>query len=233
MKGRTGVGRVLFLLTFIMCGFLAVSAWASETNDVHAAADNGVHGTADAGHAAMDTAHGEAAEGDTAAHGGSLSSEKLWDLLWRVINFAILVVILVYFGAKPIASGLSGRQKKIKNEIEDLESRRDLAEKSYHEFEEKLAGMEKEIGNIVERAIAQAEVEKVKIIEKAEQTAADIKRQAEMAIQNELMDARRRLKNDIADQATAMAEGLIKKNLTDIDQVKIIEDYLDKVGAVQ
>jgi len=30
-----------------------------------------------------------------------------------------------------------------------------------------------------------------------------------------------------------MAEELIIKNLTADDQVKIIEDYLDKVGAVQ
>ena len=30
-----------------------------------------------------------------------------------------------------------------------------------------------------------------------------------------------------------MAEELIVKNLTDDDQVKIIEDYLAKVGAVQ
>lgn len=62
-----------------------------------------------------------------------------------------------------------------------------------------------------------------------------------MTIQNEIMVARRQLKNDIADQAAAMAEGLIVKNLTPEDQVKIIEDYLDKViedhldkvGAVQ
>ena len=61
----------------------------------------------------------------------------------------------------------------------------------------------------------------------------DIKRQAEMTIHNEIMDARRTLKNEVADQAAIMAEELIVKNLTPEDQVKIIEDYLDKVGAVQ
>ncbi len=165
--------------------------------------------------------------------GGSLSSEKLWDLFFRILNFAVLIFILVKFGAKPIAEGLSGRQKKIKEDIEDLESRRAEAETSYREFESKLAGMEKEIDTIVEKAVAQAEVEKTKIIEKAEQAADDIKRQAEMAVQNEITEARRTLKNDIAEQAAAMAEELIVKNLTADDQVKIIEDYLDKVGAVQ
>ena len=168
-----------------------------------------------------------------AGEGGSLSSEKLWDLLWRVMNFAALMFILVKFGAKPIAEGLAGRQKKIKDDIEDLESRRGEAEKTYKAFQTKLAGMEKEIDTIVDKAIAQAEIEKAKIIEKAEQTAEDMKRQAEMAINNEIMVARRKLKNDVAEQATAMAEELISKNLKADDQVKIIEDYLDKVGAVQ
>ena len=34
-------------------------------------------------------------------------------------------------------------------------------------------------------------------------------------------------------QAAVIAEQLIIKNLTADDQVKIIENYLDKVGAVQ
>jgi F-type H+-transporting ATPase subunit b len=41
------------------------------------------------------------------------------------------------------------------------------------------------------------------------------------------------LKNEIADKAAVMAEALILKNLTEEDQVKIVEDYLDKVGAIQ
>jgi F-type H+-transporting ATPase subunit b len=81
--------------------------------------------------------------------------------------------------------------------------------------------------------VAQAEVEKAKIIEKAELAADDIKRAADQAIQNEITEARRFLKDEVADQAAVMAEELIVKNLTADDQVKIIEDYLAKVGAVQ
>jgi F-type H+-transporting ATPase subunit b len=172
--------------------------------------------------------------GDTAGGtGGSLSVEKLKDLGWRIVNFIALIIILVKFGAKPIGTGLASRRKQIKEEIEDLQQRRVEAEQSYDDFQVKLAGVESEIDTIVDRAIAQAEIEKVKIIEKAEQAADDIKRAAEMAIQNEITEARRSLKDEIAEQAAAMAEELIVKNLTDDDQVKITVDYLAKVGAVQ
>ncbi len=113
-----------------------------------------------------------------------------------------------------------------------MQDKRDTAESSYKEFESRLAGMEKEMEVIVERAIAQAENEKAKILEDAEKAAEDIKRQAEAAVQGEIVEAKRKLRDDIADQAAAMAEELIVKNLTPEDQVKITEQYLDRVCTV-
>ena len=57
-----------------------------------------------------------------------------------------------------------------------------------------LAGMEKEMELIVERAIAQARIEKERILADAEKAAEDIKRQAEAAVQAELEDAKRILR---------------------------------------
>ncbi|WP_136807993.1 ATP synthase F0 subunit B [Desulfosediminicola flagellatus] len=217
----------LTILVMVTLWFTLSSAtvWASSTQATHGEDQAATHVVAADSHGEAAAAHGEV--------GGSLSSAKLMDLFWRVLNFAVLVIGLVYFCAKPIGSGLAGRQKQIKDEIEDLEARKAAAEKSYQEFEAKLATVEKDIDKVVDKAIAQAQVEKAKIIEKAEQAAEDIKRQAERTIHKEIMEAKRYLKNDVADQAAVMAEELIVKNLTDADQVKIVEDYLAKVGAVQ
>jgi len=233
MKKIERISR-FFMLVAALCFALSIAAtsiYASEkpAADAHSAT---VEQAADAAHGEADAHAAEAADGD--GHGeGSLSAAILKDLFWRGLNFIALMIILVKFGAKPIASALGGRQASIKNELEDLENRRGTAENQYREFEAKLATVEKDIDSIVEKAVAQAEVEKTKIIEKAEQAVDDMKRQAELAIQNEIIEARRELKDDIADQAAVMAEELIVKNLTPEDQVKIIENYLDKVGAVQ
>jgi len=235
MKKLEQIARLFFLVA-ALCFALSVGTVSASSSQP--ATDSSHTTTAD--HApATDAAHsvsGEdshAEEGSHGTSGGSLSSTKLKDLFWRVVNFIALMIILVKFGAKPIGSALAGRQRGIKEEISDLEARKAEAETSYREFEAKLSTVEKDIDRVVEKAVAQAEVEKAKIIEKAEQAADDIKRQAELAIQNEIMEARRTLKNDVADQASVMAEELIVKNLTPGDQVKIIEDYLNKVGAVQ
>lgn len=188
------------------------------------------------------TSHGAPAAGHEATaksdgHGGALASSlapaKLKDLFWRTVNFLALVVLLVKFLAKPIGAGLSGRQQQIKEELDDLSIRRDEAEKSYKEFEAKLAGMEKEMEQVVQKAIAQAQSEKVRILADAEKAAEDIKRQAVAAVQSELEDAKRMLCAEVAEQAAAMAEELIVRNLTPADQVAITEQYLERVGAVQ
>lgn len=230
MKGVTRISRLVSLLTLTLwfalsCGTVFASGQAVQAT----AADHAV--AVDSGHGAD---AGADSHGDAGAHGSnSLSAEKVKDLGWRIVNFIALMIILVKFAAKPIGSGLAARRNKIKDEIETLEQKRADAEKSYNDFQAKLAGVEAEIDKVVDRAVAQAEIEKVKILEKAEQVAADIKRSAMQAVQNEVTDARRILKNEVAEQAAVMAEELIVKNLTADDQVKIIENYLDKVGAVQ
>ena len=176
--------------------------------------------------AAHGAAHGE-------GHAPMITAAKLKDLFWRTANFIALVIILVKFLAKPIAGGLSGRRRQIQEELEALQAKRDEAERSYKEFEARLAGMEKEMEAVVEKAIALAEDEKVRILNEAEQSAEDIKRQAEAAVQAAIVEARRTLQDEVAEQAAAMAEELIVKNLTPEDQVAITEQYLEKVGAVQ
>jgi F-type H+-transporting ATPase subunit b len=217
VKRIARLGSLLTLALWFALSFGVVFASAQNAD----APDAG-HVVADGG--AVDS-HGEVSN--------SLSAAKVKDLGWRVVNFIALMIILVKFGAKPIGAGLSSRRKKIKDEIETLEQKRIEAESSYNEFQAKLATVESEIDKIVDRAIAQAEVEKTKILEKAEQGAVDLMRSAEMAVQNQVTEARRTLKNEIAEQAAVLAEELIVKNLTADDQVKIIETYLDKVGAVQ
>jgi F-type H+-transporting ATPase subunit b len=162
-----------------------------------------------------------------------IPTTKWWDLLWRTLNFAILAIVLAKLLSKPIANALKGRQQSIREEFEDLEDRKAEADKVYQEYEEKLSSIKQEIDEIINNAIAQGEAEKERIIEDGKRAAQDMTRQAEMAIQHELAEAKLKLREDVANQAVVMAEELIKKNLQETDRVKLIEHYLAKVGTVQ
>ena len=197
---------------------------------------------------AIEQASGQVVHGETgikdqeaaAAHGakghgeaGVITKEQLNDLFWRIVCFVVLVLLLVKFTAKPLGEALSARRQQVREEIEGLEARRQGAEKAYQELVAKLEGIEQDIKEIVDRAVVQAEKERARIIEAAEKGAADITRQAEMAVQKELLDAKRLLRDEMADRATAMAEEIIKNSLTPDDQLRIVDQYLSKVEAVQ
>jgi F-type H+-transporting ATPase subunit b len=162
-----------------------------------------------------------------------LAPKKLKDLLWRTLNFAALVFLLVKFGGRPIAKYLGDRRQSIADELKEMENRRDEAEQACTEFETRLAGMEDEIALMVERATASAAKEKKRILAEAEQAAQEIRRQAEAAVQAAVTAARRGLQEEVAEQAAAMAEQLIVKNLTPTDHVALIEQYLDKTGKAR
>jgi F-type H+-transporting ATPase subunit b len=189
------------------------------------------HAAATAGHVV--DAHAAAADHSMTGPHGTLSPAKFKDFGWRVMNFTALAIILLKFLKNPLVDALKGRKQTIAAEFEDPEARRSDAEQEYKEYESKLAGIDDELKQMVETAIAQGQKEKVRILEEAEQGAENIKRQAEMAVQGEIADAKRRLKVEVTEQAALMAEEIIKKNLQDADQEKLVEDYLTKVGGLK
>ncbi|WP_417915829.1 ATPase [Candidatus Electronema sp. JC] len=204
------------------------------TQHVQAAAQQPEGGHAAAVHAAAD-GHGTEAATHGGEHGGThaapmITGEKLKDLLWRALNFAALVFLLVKFGGKPIVASLSSRRKAIEEELQELQAKRDEAERSYKEFSARLEGMEAEIELTVSRALALAGEERDRILAEAEAAARDIRRQAEAAVATAAAAAQRQLQNEVAEQAAAMAEQLLIKNLTPADQVAIIEQYLEKAA---
>ncbi len=172
-----------------------------------------------------------ATEGHGGGGGGWMPSYEKWmDLVWRTMNFAALVAILMATLRKPIANGLARRRQAIIEQFEELEARRQEAETKYREYEGKLAGIEAEVQHILDAAVAQGEAEKERIIAEAERAASDIKRQAEMAVQHELAEAKRQLLAEVAEAAAKAAEELVRKNLQAEDQVRLIKEYLGKVG---
>ncbi len=161
-----------------------------------------------------------------------ISHEQLVDFGLRCMNFAVLVVILLKYVVPPIGKALSARRIKITEQFGELREKRSEVETTYKDYETKLSHIDEEVESILNIAITQAENEKARIISDAERTAEDIKRKAAVSVQNELSKARKALRDEVVEQAAVMAEAIIKKNFTETDQTKLVEDYLGQVGAM-
>ena len=160
-------------------------------------------------------------------HGGSAG--KGMDLLWRTMNFAVLAGLLIFLLRKPIARGLESRRQGIKDQLDGLARQKQEAERTLAEYKEKLALLDKEVEKIMAEYIQEGEATKAKIIEEAKVTAQKLQEQAKKNIEQEFEKTKQQLKAEMAEEAVAMAEALIKKDIKDEDQDRLVGEYLTKV----
>jgi len=150
---------------------------------------------------------------------------------WRVMNFVVLVVALIFILRKPISQALSSRIKNIREQLESLETQKAEAEKQLAQYNEKLSQLESEAEKIVEGYIKQGNEAKAKILKEAQATAEKLQVQARRNIEHEFGKARQELQREVVEKSLAKAEETLKKTITAQDQDKLVDEYLDKVVA--
>jgi F-type H+-transporting ATPase subunit b len=140
---------------------------------------------------------------------------------------------VIFFVRKPIAQGLASRRQGIQDQLDDLEKQKQDAERQLAGYKEKLRVLDKEVEKILAEYIREGEVAKGKIIEEAKVAAEKLQEQAKKSIEHEFHKAKQQLKAEMAEQAVATAEELIKKHINDEDQERILGEYLTKVVVAQ
>jgi len=150
---------------------------------------------------------------------------------FRVMNFVVLVVALVFVLRKPLSQALSSRIKVIKAQLDDLEVLKADAEKQLAGYNEKLAQLEKEAEKIVDDYVRQGNEAKARILKEAEASAAKLQVQARRNIEHEFAQAKLELQKEIFEKSLVKAEEIIRSKFTGEDQDRIVDDYLKKVVA--
>jgi F-type H+-transporting ATPase subunit b len=150
---------------------------------------------------------------------------------FRVINFAVLAVALIFILRKPLSQALSSRIKGIKEQLEDLEARKAEAEKKLAEYKERLAQLEGEAEKIIDDYVKQGHEAKSRILKEAEASAEKLKAQARRNIEHEFEQAKLKLQEEIFATSLQKAEEIIKNKITADDQDRIVDEYLKKVVA--
>jgi F-type H+-transporting ATPase subunit b len=150
---------------------------------------------------------------------------------FRVINFVVLAVALVFILRKPLSHALGSRIKGIKEQLEDLETRKSEAERKLAEYKDKLVQLEKEAEQIIDDYIKQGHEAKARILKEAESSAEKLKAQARRNIEHEFEQAKLKLQAEIFESSLQKAEEIIKNKISSDDQDRIVDEYLKKVVA--
>ena len=148
---------------------------------------------------------------------------------YRVMNFAVLAVVLFILLRKPVSQVLKNRIKGIQDQLHDLEIRKQEAEKVLTEYEERLMRLDQEAEKILAEYVRQGEEARGRIIQEAQAAADKIEEQARRDIDHEFEIAKVKLKGEILEKALIKAEEKIKNRITPDDQKKLVDEYIEKV----
>lgn len=174
---------------------------------------------------------GAALGAEAAGEHGGVTPEKLRDLTLRTVNFLVFAGILGYLLVKkfPVKDFFVKRAQEIAQSLSDLEARKAATAQALKEAEARLAKVAAERDQIIQQFVEEGQMEKAKIIQKAEMVATRIKEMAALSIAQETKKAAQELKQEVATQATELAEKLIKEKITPTDQQRLVDEYLEKV----
>jgi len=172
---------------------------------------------------------GVAAASEAAGGHGGITAEKMQDLLWRTVNFVVFAAILIKLVAKPAKKFFAQRTQDVATNLEEMAAKQAEFEAAVAAAEARLAAVAKERQTLIQQFMAEGEMEKAKILDKANLVAARIKEMAAFTIEQETKKAAQSLKEEVVGLATQMATDMIKEKATYADQQGLVEEYLKKV----
>jgi F-type H+-transporting ATPase subunit b len=155
------------------------------------------------------------------------------DLVFRVINFAILAGALVYLLRKPLGNYLDAKTEQIRQDLTEAAGKRERAEAERKEAKARLEGLDQEIAEARKKGLAHAEAERQRILEAAKADAMRLGENAKRELADELELARRKLTARAAELSVEMARKKIGEQISDADRRRLFEKGLEKLGEVR
>jgi F-type H+-transporting ATPase subunit b len=176
----------------------------------------------------------EAGEAHGGGHGGGHGGAAQWkDFMWRCIDFAALVLIMVWAVKKAdMKKALADRQAGIDKALREADELKAAAEKKFAEYNAKLAQANKETEELQKLIREDGLAEKARIVAEAKIAAEKIKEQAKVLADQEIVRARTELREEASRLAVQLAEQTLKANMRADDQDRLVGEYLTKVVEI-
>lgn len=153
-----------------------------------------------------------------------------WSYVFKhTVNLLILIFVLFYFLKNPLKSFLMDRRGVIAKKIEDSKKEIAEAKQTYDLYMEKMSNLDNEIRELKDTIKKEAEIERQEIIKQAEISAIKMREDARETIKSEAAKAKQEIQNEVVTLAIKLAEDILKNNLDESDNKRMIEKFVQEV----
>jgi F-type H+-transporting ATPase subunit b len=155
------------------------------------------------------------------------------EVVLPAINFIIYAGVIYYFALPLVRNLLRARREEVVATIAQASAKKQQAEALVSEYRAKVAGVEKEMQSIQASRRADAEREKAKTLSEAEAVAVKIQEDANFLADREVIMAREKLREELANKAESTARELVQKNISAADQGRLAQEFIQQIGQAR
>jgi F-type H+-transporting ATPase subunit b len=157
------------------------------------------------------------------------SWRPIYDLIFRWINFGIIVFLVVKYGKTPIMNFLRGQKEKLAREIKRLEDKKQGISANIEETLKTIDESEVRFAELKERILRQGEQKKEAIIQTAQTQSKTMLEDAKRRIDTYFIQAKNKFRAEMIDRAIDLAMERFPKEITAEDNEKLTVEYLTLV----
>ncbi len=150
-------------------------------------------------------------------------------VVWQLVNLIGFLAVLLYFVARPLTRLFRQRQLDVERRLQEARERRAEAARLEAEVHERMARLDIDLQEIRARGVAEGEVARVELIQRAEREAEALRSQAEEEIGRRLEDAKRQLRAAAAELTADSARDLVLAQVTDEDRRRLLAESLARL----
>ena len=155
-------------------------------------------------------------------HGGLLA--------WTVLTFVLLVVVLKKVAWEPILDALDARENEIKDALNAAEKAREEAERVSSDYEDSIRKAQAEAQQIISDAKTAGEKVKLDLETIANEKADEIIEKAKAQIDTERVRVISEIKTVAIEISLSAAAKVIERNLDSDDNRKLVNEALEGIG---
>jgi F-type H+-transporting ATPase subunit b len=164
-------------------------------------------------------------------HGEEPHEDSLVNVVARVVNFGVLAGTLVYLLRSPLAGYLAGRGAQIRGDLVNAAEMKQAAAAQIDEIDRKMKALPGELEALRKQGVEEIAAEEARIQAAAAAERDRLLEQARREIDLHVKVAERELVSHAADLAVGVATERIKKNITDEDQQRLVDRYVQQLGS--
>jgi len=171
------------------------------------------------------------AAGHAGGHGegGGQEAESPWTLIARLFNFAVLAGALVYLLRSPLGAFLESRRIQVRSDLDKAAETRQAASSQLAHVEARLKALPEELETLKRHGTTEIAAEEARIRAAAEQERVRLLDQARREIDRRVHVAERELTKRAGDLAVDLATVRAKQAITEADQQRLVDRYLEQV----